>query len=75
MGEQLYAQLDENNMCHTVSNYKTEIIATYDNIGQKYINGVWEEVAIPVEPTQPTNSEVAQMISDLQADLIIAGVI
>ena len=26
-------------------------------------------------PYQPTNAEVAQMISDLQADLIIAGVI
>lgn len=32
---------------------------------------------MPVEPTpyQPANSEIAQMISDLQADLIIAGVI
>ena len=29
----------------------------------------------PITPSQPTNSEVAQMISDLQADLIIAGVI
>lgn len=27
------------------------------------------------EVSQPTNSEVAQMISSLQADLIIAGVI
>lgn len=31
----------------------------------------------PIEPVpyQPTNSEIAQMISDLQADLIIAEVI
>lgn len=31
----------------------------------------------PIEPIphQPTNAEIAQMISDLQADLIIAGVI
>lgn len=29
----------------------------------------------PPEPYQPTNAEVAQMISDLQTDLIIAGVI
>ena len=28
-----------------------------------------------ISPYQPTNAEVAQMISDLQADLIIAGVI
>lgn len=32
---------------------------------------------IPVEPQphEPTNSDIAQMISDLQIDLIIAGVI
>lgn len=30
---------------------------------------------ITPEPHQPSNAEVAQMISDLQADLIIAGVI
>lgn len=30
---------------------------------------------ITPEPYQPTNAEVAQMISDLQADLIIAGVL
>jgi hypothetical protein len=30
---------------------------------------------IPQKPKQPTNAEVAQMISDLQADLIIAGVL
>ena len=44
----------------------------------------WEIVEIPEPeeleevipaPYQPTNAEVAQMISDLQADLIIAGVI
>ena len=31
----------------------------------------------PVEPVpyMPTNAEIAQMISDLQADLLIAGVI
>lgn len=29
----------------------------------------------PVEPYQPTNAEIVQVISDLQADLIIAGVI
>ena len=44
----------------------------------------WEIVELPEpeiipepepQPYQPTNAEVAQMISDLQADLIIAGVI
>lgn len=34
-------------------------------------------IIIPVEPQSytPTNTEIAQMISDLQADLIISGVI
>ena len=35
----------------------------------------WQNVEKPNTPNQPTNAEVAQMISDLQADLIIAGVI
>lgn len=33
------------------------------------------EISIDPQPYEPTNSEIAQMISDLQADLIIAGVI
>lgn len=32
-------------------------------------------VIIEPQPKEPTNTEIAQMISDLQADLIIAGVI
>lgn len=41
----------------------------------------WESVEIsPVprptpEPNQPTNADIAQLVSDLYADLIIAGVI
>lgn len=35
----------------------------------------WQDVPVAPEPNQPSNAEVAQMISDLQADLIIAGVI
>lgn len=46
-------------------------------------NGKWIITELPdtpipvivVEPNQPTNSEIAQMISDLQADLLISGVI
>ena len=34
-----------------------------------------EQVIVEPQPNEPTNSEIAQMISDLQADLIIAGVI
>lgn len=36
---------------------------------------VLEPEPVPVEPYQPTSAEVVQAISDLQADLIIAGVI
>ncbi len=34
-----------------------------------------EPMPIPPQSYQPTNEEVAQMISDLQADLVILGVI
>ena len=33
------------------------------------------EVEVIADPNEPTNAQVAQMISDLQADLVIAGVI
>ncbi len=39
------------------------------------VNPFEEKEPIVPEPYQPTNAEVAQMISDLQADLIIAGVL
>lgn len=35
----------------------------------------WEDVPVIPVPNQPTNAELAQQMSDLQADLIIAGVI
>ena len=37
----------------------------------------WEWLDVPPEPVhkQPTNAELAQLVSDLQADLLIAGVI
>ena len=35
----------------------------------------WQDVPIEPVPTQPTNAELAQLVSDLQADLLIAGVI
>ena len=41
---------------------------------EEYMQNYPQQSAEP-EPYQPTNAEVAQMISDLQADLIIAGVI
>lgn len=34
-----------------------------------------EKPQLEPQPYQPTNAEVAQMISDLQVDLILAGVI
>lgn len=83
----IYAELNENNICKAVSELSGEVIKdtmipleTYDDslLGKRYDNGEWVEV--PVEPSepehhQPTNAEIAHMISDLQADLIIAGVL
>ena len=82
----IYAELDENNICKAVSELAGEVIKdtmilleSYDTslLGKRYEDGEWVEVLVEPtpEPHQPTNSEVAQMISDLQADLIIAGVI
>lgn len=34
-----------------------------------------DDTTVTHQPHIPTNTEIAQMISDLQADLIIAGVI
>lgn len=45
-----------------------ELLAQFEGVNP------FEEKPIP-EPYQPSNAEVAQMISDLQADLIIAGVL
>lgn len=72
----LYAQVDENGVCFCVGTPKTEIeVPDYSYVGKKYVDGVWEDVPTEPTPHQPTNAEVAQMISDLQADLLIAGVI
>ena len=47
-----------------------------DDVDVFYNNGAFEYVTkVQDMPHKPTNAEVAQMISDLQADLIIAGVI
>ena len=82
----IYAELNENNICKAVSELSSEVdkptmvlLDSFDTslLGKKYENEKWVDVEKPLtqEPHQPTNAEVAQMISDLQADLIIAGVI
>ena len=49
----------------------------YDNgtIVESFKSEELEQTGLIQEPKQPTNAEVVQAISDLQADLIIAGVI
>lgn len=66
--------------------YDTEA-CTFIDYNEGFVGNDWEEITeeeymknypqqpVEPEPYQPTNAEVAQMISDLQADLIIAGVI
>lgn len=44
----MYAQLNENGVCHTISDFNTGISATADNLGQRYRNGKWE--AVPNDP-------------------------
>lgn len=72
----LYAQLNSENICTCVGTPKTGIeVVDYSCTGKRYVDGTWEDVQFEPEPYQPTNAEVAQLLSDLQADLIIAGVI
>lgn len=50
----------------------------FDPVSMQWLDeyAPWYEEPKPTpKPYTPTNAEVAQMISDLQADLIIAGVI
>lgn len=66
--------------------YDTEV-SIFIDYNEGFVGSDWEEITeeeymknypqqpVESEPYQPTNAEVAQMISDLQADLIIAGVI
>ena len=76
MDDKLYAQFNAEGICTCVGTPNiTGVEADYTKLGMLYVDGVWKDVPRPVEPIQPTNAEVAQMISDLQADLIIAGVI
>ena len=74
--EKLYAQINEDGICTCIGTPKTDIeVSDYTNLGNKYVDGVWEEVPDEPIPAQPTNAELAQLVSDLQADLLIAGVI
>lgn len=59
-----------------IENGYTYIERTYDTGTVEKIMKVEPVISEPA-PTvyQPTNTELAQMISDLQADLMIAGVI
>lgn len=76
MIERLYAQVDENGFCFCVGTPKTDYpVDSYEVVGKRLVEGEWVDVPAPPIPYEPTNTEVAQMISDLQADLIIAGVI
>lgn len=74
--EKLYAQIDDNGVCFCVGTPTTEVeVSDYSYIGKKYIEGIWYDTEPSIKQYNPSNIEIAQMISDLQADLLIAGVI
>lgn len=74
---QRWTYIEEQTIEETVKNIDPETGEEKDEIIKSVIPAYyeWQDVPKPVQPKQPTNAEVAQMISDLQADLIIAGVI
>ena len=76
MNDKLYAQIDSEDICVCVGTPETHIhVEDYSFVGRRYVDGVWSDVDMPVATNQPTNSDIAQQLSDLQADLMIAGVI
>lgn len=53
MSIKMYAQFDENGICMCVGTPNiTNIEATYENNGQKYIDGVWYSAEVSEEDTQ-----------------------
>ena len=76
-----YIELDENNKVrrvHTGDSAPAGMVESETGeVGQiKQPDGTFIDDPTPVpQPHEPTNAEIAQLISDLQADLIIAGVI
>lgn len=77
-----YIILDETNKVVSIRFGKSivegEIESVSGELGQiREASGIFitPEIVLVSQPNEPTNSELAQMISDLQADLIIAGVI
>ena len=78
-----YAQIDENGFVFCDS-YLSGIIEApnlilidfdFDLTNKKYENGKWVTYTKEpkIVPYEPTNAEIAQLISDLQADILIGG--
>lgn len=77
-----FIRLDENNKILSIrigqEIVEGEIQSDIGELGQiRQEDGTFitPETEVVTPHYQPTNAEIAQMISDLQADLIIAGVI
>lgn len=71
----MFAYIDENNICRGISIIESDIycIPVEENvIGKKYENNKWVDPNQP-QPYEPTNAEIAQLISDLQAEIEIRG--
>lgn len=77
-----FIRLNENNQIVSIR-YDEEIVmgeiesetGDLGQIMQEDGTFITPEIVVEPQPNEPTNAEIAQMISDLQADLIIAGVI
>ncbi len=75
-----FIKLDENNKVigtrEGLSIVEGEIQSNTGEVGQiMQPDGTFVTPDPSPQPYSPTNAEIAQMISDLQADLVIAGVI
>lgn len=85
--EYYYAQLDANGVCIGLSYLNDQVdsdnmirLESYDMslIGKKHENGVFSEPAEKVMasmPYTPSNTELAWLITELEARLMVSGVI
>ncbi|MGI6751070.1 MAG: hypothetical protein ACOX4U_00395 [Anaerovoracaceae bacterium] len=59
----MYAQFDENGVCRTIGTPNvTGIEATYENLGQMYVDGEWVEV-------EGTEEDIEVKMAELQSEL------
>ena len=76
MDGKMYAQFDENGICHAVGTPNiTRIEATFDNLGMKYEDGNWIAVETPTLPPEPTVADLMVGLEAMKVGMKATGVL